>query len=183
MPLTLRVRCDLVAALSREGRGHSNHGRRPLHPYELTYPTSPESGAMATNTVGVLAWRNLPHSGGLRCARDARLCYPAGAFGKHGFGGGDTGEIGAVRGRVVVERARFARKEQALVYRRGKPCPAIRMAGQGMGIGAARGRIAAPAMQRERLHPAREIAAKQADELRDRELGKRGLPRRLQLGR
>ena len=36
------------------------------------------------------------------------------------IGGGDAGEIGAVRGRIVVLRARLAGEEQAVVHRRGQ---------------------------------------------------------------
>jgi hypothetical protein len=71
----------------------------------------------------------------------------------------------------------------ALVHGRRQHRSALRPAGQSMGIGAAGERIAAPAVKRERLHPAGEIAAEQADQLSHGELGKRGFPGRLELGR
>ena len=45
------------------------------------------------------------------------------------LGGGDAGEIGAVRSGIVMLRARLAGEEQAIVHRRGQRAPAVRSAG------------------------------------------------------
>ena len=44
------------------------------------------------------------------------------------IGGGDAGEIGAMRGRIVVFRARLAGEKQAIVHGRGQCPPAVRPA-------------------------------------------------------
>src|ERR1700738_1213188 len=112
----------------------------------------------------------------------ARLVSPR-AFcpphGNHLFGGGNAGEIGAVRGGIVVLRTRFAGKEQAIVHRRGQRASARRLTGQSIGIGAAGERIAAPAMKPERFHPAGEITAEQAGQLGHSKVDERSFPHRL----
>ena len=71
MPLTLRVRCDLVQPSPARGEGTVTTVGVRCTLYELTYPTSPKSGAMATNTVGVLACviRRMPVGYGARETR------------------------------------------------------------------------------------------------------------------
>src|ERR1700738_4049932 len=89
----------------------------------------------------------------LRLVSPRAFCPP---HGNHLFGGGNAGEIGAVRDGIVVLRTRFAGKERAIVHRRGQRASARRLTGQSIGIGAAGERIAAPAMEHEGLHPAGE---------------------------
>ncbi len=69
--------------------------------------------------------------------------------------------------RIIAARARLSGEEQAIVHRCGEFGSAIRLAGQGVRIGAAREWISAPTFQLERLHPSGEIAAEQGDELAD----------------
>src|SRR5207245_2124208 len=87
--------------------------------------------------------------------------------GNHRVGSSHPAKIGAMCSRIIAARARLSGEEQAIVHRCGEFGSAIRLAGQGVRIGAAREWIGAPTFQLERLHPSGEIAAKQGDELAD----------------
>src|SRR5262245_42469521 len=81
----------------------------------------------------------------------------------------DAGAIGAVRSRIVVDRAGFAREQQALVDRRGERGARVAVTNPGIRIGAAAERIAAPRGGGERPDPLAEVVAEVRRELVDRE--------------
>ena len=157
----------------------------PKHPL-YWYGNPPKAEIVPPDQVG---WSGIIYVLRVRRASEyecARLVSPR-AFcpphSNHLFGGDNAGEIGAVRGGIVVLRTRFAGKEQAIVYRRGQRASARRLTGQSIGIGAAGERIAAPAMKPERFHPAGEITAEQAGQLGHSKVDERSFPRRLELSR
>src|SRR3984893_2829613 len=80
---------------------------------------------------------------------------------------GHSGEMGAVRRGIVAARTRLAGEKHAVIDGRGEQVSTVRLAGHGIGVGAAGERIDAPAMKMQRLHAAREGAAQQAGEFAD----------------
>src|SRR5262249_39304014 len=98
-------------------------------------------------------------------------------------GRGHTSEIGAVRRGIIAARTRLAGEEHAIVHRRGKDGSAVRLARQGIGVGAARERIDTPAMEMKRLHALSEVAAQQAHQFADGEVSECRLAARLELCR
>src|SRR5262245_24883139 len=98
-------------------------------------------------------------------------------------GRGHSSEIGAVRRGIIAARTRLAGEEHAIVHRRGKDGSAVRLARQGIGVGAARERIYTPAMEMERLHALSEVAAQQAHQFADGEVSECRLAARLELCR
>src|SRR5579884_1164109 len=92
-------------------------------------------------------------------------CNPSAEAFERGIGGGEAGEIGAVRGREEIGRARLAGKEQAILDRGGEHGAVAGMAGQGIRIGAARPPILPPGRRRERRDPPADIGAEQARQL------------------
>ena len=81
-----------------------------------------------------------------------------------------------------LARAGLAGEEEAIVDGRGERGAAIRFARQGIGIGTARERVRAPAMDVQRLDAPPEVAAEQRDELVRGEVEEGGLARRLERG-
>src|SRR5215472_4970724 len=92
-----------------------------------------------------------------RCLRSRRAFPPA--SGDCLVGSCHSGEIGAVRGGIIVARTRLAGEEHAIVHGRGEHASAVRLARQGIGVGAARERIDTPAMKVKRLYAVGEVAA------------------------
>src|SRR5437870_10382997 len=82
-----------------------------------------------------------------------------------GFGGGETAQIGAVRGREEVGRGGLAGEEQAVVDRHGEHRAIFGMARQRIGVGAARPAILQPGGRSERRYLAADVVAEQAREL------------------
>ena len=88
----------------------------------------------------------------------SRRAFPP-ASGDCLVGGRHSGEIGAVRRGIIAARTRLAGEEHAIVHGRGEHASAVRLAWQGIGVGAARERIDTPAMKVKRLHAVGEVAA------------------------
>ena len=83
----------------------------------------------------------------------------------HLLGSFDTGQIGAMRGREVVPRARLSGKKEPTVYRCGEGGTRIRMARKRVRIGSPREKIAAPAGVNERAQAEANAAAEKTSEL------------------
>ena len=98
------------------------------------------------------------------------------------IGRGDAGELAAVRGGEIVDRAGLAREEQPVVDRRGEHRPAIGLAGQRIRIGAARKGSAPQRECRIGLSRAGERAAEKADQLGHREVEERAVAAGLEFG-
>src|SRR5215471_4233529 len=96
-------------------------------------------------------------SSGADMWRLSRRAFPP-ASGDGLVGGRHSGEIGAVRGGIIVARTRLAGEEHAIVHGRGEHASAVRLARQGIGVGAAREWIDTPAMKVKRLHAVGEVA-------------------------
>jgi hypothetical protein len=88
-------------------------------------------------------------------------------------GGFDTGQIGAVRRREIVPRARLSGKKDSSIHRCGERDTCVRMAGKRVRIGSPRKRIAPPAGFDERAQAGANAAAKRFDKLSDGEIEKR----------
>src|SRR6266481_8229292 len=99
----------------------------------------------------------------------SRRAFPP-ASGDCLVGGGHSGEMGAVRRGIIAARTRLAGEEHAIVHGCGEHASAVRLARQGIGVGAAGERIDTPAMKMKRLHAVCEVAAKQAGEFSDGEV-------------
>src|SRR5262249_26055215 len=98
-------------------------------------------------------------------------------------GSGHSGEIGAVRRGVIVAGTRLAGEEHAIVHGRGEHASAVRLARQGMGVGAASEWIDTPAMKVKRLQGGGKTGAKYAHQFADREASKCKAAPRLELCR
>jgi hypothetical protein len=79
-----------------------------------------------------------------------RASNPAGSQRGHLIRGFDTGQIGAVRRREIVRRARLSGKKDSSIQRRGERRTCVRMAGKRVRIGSSRKRIARPTGFNER---------------------------------
>src|SRR6266566_7155696 len=86
------------------------------------------------------------------------------------IGGVHSGEIGAVSRGIVAARTRLAGEKHTIVHGCREHVSAVRLAGHGIGVGAASERIDTPAMKMKRLHAVREVAAKQTGEFADGEV-------------
>src|SRR5262245_5827403 len=84
---------------------------------------------------------------------------------------------------IVAARTRLAAEEHAIVHGCGEHDSAVRLARQGIGVGAAREWIDTPAMEMKRLHALGERAAQQAHQLADREVSECKVAARLELCR
>src|SRR5437016_10966526 len=82
-----------------------------------------------------------------------------------GFGGGETAQIGAVRGREEIGRGGLAGEEQAVVDRGGEHRAVLGVARQRVGIGAARPGVLQPGGRGERRYFAANVVAEEAREL------------------
>ena len=101
----------------------------------------------------------------------------------HFVGGFDTGQIGAVRRREIVPRARLSGKKDSTIQRRGERGTCVRMAGKRVRIGSSRKRIAPPAGFDERAQAGANAAAEEFDKLSDGEIEKSAGSRGLELVR
>ena len=102
-----------------------------------------------------------------------RASNPARSQPDHFVGGFDSGQIGAVRRREIVRRARLSGKKYSSIHRRGERGTRVRMAGKRVRIGSSRKRIAPPAGFDEQAQASANAAAKQFDKLSDGEIKKR----------
>src|SRR5262249_10729563 len=96
---------------------------------------------------------------------------------------GHTSEVGGVRRGIIAARTRLGGEEHAIVHGRGKDGSAVRLARQGIGVGAARERIDTPAMEMKRLHALGKVTAQQAHQFTDGEVSECELAARLELCR
>ena len=112
-----------------------------------------------------------------------RASNPTGSQRGHFVRGFDTGQIGAVRRREIVQRARLSGKKDSSIHRRGERGRCVRMARKRVRIGSSRKRIAAPAGFDKRAQAGAKSAAEQFDKLSDGEIEKRAGSRGLELVR
>src|SRR5215469_7264163 len=96
----------------------------------------------------------------------SRRAFPP-ASGNREVGGAHPGEIGAVSRGIVAARTRLAGEKYTIVHGCREHVSAVRLAGHGIGVGAAGERIDTPAMKMKRLHAVGEGAAQQAGEFAD----------------
>jgi hypothetical protein len=115
----------------------------------------------------------------IRC----RASNPAGSQRDHFVGGFDTGQIGAVRRREIVRRARLSSKKHSSIHRRSERGTRIRMARKRVRIGSSRKRIAPPPGFVEREQAGANAAAEEFDKLSDGEIEKSAGSRGLELVR
>src|SRR5262245_21366270 len=84
----------------------------------------------------------------------------------HLLGGGEAGQVAAVRRRIVVARARLTGEEQVIVDRRREDGATLGLAGQRVRIGTAGERIGLPSMNVDLVDAAGEIAAEEPHQVR-----------------
>src|SRR5438270_14089176 len=82
-----------------------------------------------------------------------------------GFGGGEAGEVSAVRGREEIGRGGLAGEEQTVIDRCGEHRAILGMARERIGIGAARPGVLQPGGRGERRYLAANVIAEKAREL------------------
>src|SRR3954466_1792012 len=88
-----------------------------------------------------------------------RSLAPSATAGEDALGGGLAGHEGAVRGREVARRDRFAGEEKASLDGRREAGAIVGGAGPRMGVGAERPRVPIPGGGRERGEAAADVAA------------------------
>src|SRR5260370_21439166 len=81
------------------------------------------------------------------------------------IGGVHSGEIGAVSRGIIAARTRLAGEKHTIVHGCREHVSAVRIAGHGIGVGAAGEWIDTPSMKLKQLHAVRECTAKQADDV------------------